>query len=167
VPNKITSLDAGMTLLFHVGRQRPGASELARSAAFAHHYTLHTKLNSHQTMKTFPNILWIALVATALMTVPCGCKPKTTVLASLSATVAGREIKASIDGPAFIQPQADSATITFGNHKVRVEKERLLLDDKETAKIPARATNVTVVVSNATLTVTADSTNIVTTNITR
>ena len=118
-------------------------------------------------MQRFPKILWIALVATLLMSLPSGCKPKTTVHASLSATVAAREIKASIDGPAFIQPQSDAASITFGNHKVRVEKERLLLDDRETAKIPPSATNVTVVVSNATLTVTADSSNIVTTNITR
>jgi hypothetical protein len=119
-------------------------------------------------MQTLPRILWTACVVTALVILPPGCKPKTTTAhASLSARVAGREIKASIDGPAFIQPQSDAASITFGNHKVRVEKERLLLDDKETAKIPSSATNVTVVVSNATLTVTADSSNIVTTNITR
>ena len=81
--------------------------------------------------------------------------------------VPGREIKTSADVPAVIDTKDDDATITFGNHEVRVEKERLLLDDKEAAKIPASATNVTVVVSDATLTVAADSSNIVTTNITR
>jgi hypothetical protein len=30
MPNKFTSLDAAMTLLFHVGRQRRGASEFNR-----------------------------------------------------------------------------------------------------------------------------------------
>jgi hypothetical protein len=119
-------------------------------------------------MQKLPKILWIAIVAMSLMTVPSGCRRNTTFHAEVSATVAGREIKGSIDGPsADILTQGDSATITFGSHKVRVEKERLILDDKEAAKISASATNVTVVVSDTTLTVTADSRNILTTNIAR
>ena len=31
-PNPITSLDAAMTILFHIGRSRRGASEFHRSA---------------------------------------------------------------------------------------------------------------------------------------
>ena len=92
---------------------------------------------------------------------------ETAHLASVTVTVSGRVIKTSADVPAVIDTQDDDYTITFGNHEVRVEKERLLLDDKEAAKIPASATNVTVVVSDATLSVAADSSNIVTTNITR
>ena len=87
--------------------------------------------------------------------------------ASVTVAVPGRVIKTSADVPAVIDTRDDDYTITFGNHEVRVEKERLLLDVKEAANIPASATNVTVVVSDATLTVTADSSNIVTTNITR
>src|SRR5260221_14253230 len=95
----------------------------------------HMKLKSHQTMKTFQKVIWSALVLTALMTAPFGCGPRSTTQSTLSASVAGREVKAVIDSPAFIQPQGEVVTISFGDHKVRVEKERLLLDDKEMAKI--------------------------------
>jgi hypothetical protein len=106
------------------------------------------------------------ITAAALMTMPTGCKPKGTVLSSsLSTTVGDREIKASIDGPAFMQPETDAVTVRFGTHQVRVEKERLLLDGKERAKIPAAAMHVEVMRSKTTLTVTAEGTNILTTKI--
>jgi len=114
-----------------------------------------------------------------------------TVHSSASTTVPGREIKASIDVPAGTYPDVDpaailaagktvsaagplaiylendAASIRFGSHQVRVEKERLSLDGKESANIPASASRIDVAVSNATVTVLADSTNIFTTQITR
>jgi len=109
----------------------------------------------------------VALTAAALMIAMCGCKRNTTSHSSLSSAVNGRQINASIDGPGFIQQDTEAAIITFPGHKVRVEKERLLVDEKESAKIAAIASRIDVVVSNATITVLADSTNIFTTQITR
>jgi hypothetical protein len=106
----------------------------------------------------------VAWVVVAL----CGCDRAGTVLhSSLTATVGEREIKASIDGPALIQPEADAATVRFGTTQVRVERERLLIDGRERAKIPATAMHVTVALSKTTLTVTAEGTNILTTRIKR
>ena len=119
-----------------------------------------------------------------MLTLAGGCNRQPRVQASASATVAGREIKASIDvppgtypdidpaailaggknvaagGPLVIYPEDAAASIRFGSHQVRVEKERLLLDGKESAKIPGSARHVELVILDATLTVTADSTNI-------
>ncbi|HWX23118.1 MAG TPA: hypothetical protein VN578_24715 [Candidatus Binatia bacterium] len=136
-------------------------------------------------------ILSFTLGTAALITAAAGCNHQRTVHSSASMTVAGREIKASIDvpagtypdvdpakilaagktvsagGPIAIYSENDAASIRFGSHEVRVEKDRLLLDGKESAKIPASATHVEVIVSDTTLAVAAESTNILTTKIER
>ena len=105
----------------------------------------------------------IAIVATAALCVaPTGCKPKTVGNSILTATVAGREIRAVIDGPGFIQPQADSAIVSTSANKITVERERVLLDGTELAKLPAAATKVEVTVAAGQLTVTADGAAITT-----
>jgi hypothetical protein len=81
--------------------------------------------------------------------------------------VAGRQINASIDAPAFIQPDSDAATLTFYGHKLRIEKERLLLDGNESAKIAVDAARVDIVASNRALTVATDSKNIFSAQITK
>ena len=130
-------------------------------------------------------ILWCILASAALMTGGAGCNRQRTVHKAISATVAFREIRASldvpagvypdidpgkggyVDGPLAIYPQNDAASIRFGSHDVRVEKERLLLDGKESAKIPATAGRVEIVLSNAILTVSVESKIILTTKIER
>jgi hypothetical protein len=87
---------------------------------------------------------------------PTACKPKAAGISTLTATVTGREIRAVIDGPAFIQPQADSAIVSTSNHKIAVERERILLDGAELAKLPAAAAKVEVRVAAGLLSVTAD-----------
>ena len=105
----------------------------------------------------------IAILATAILCVaPTGCKPKTVGNSILTATVAGREIRAVIDGPAFIQPGADSAIVSTSANKITVERERVLLDGTELAKLPAAATKVEVTVAAGQLSVTADGAAIIT-----
>jgi hypothetical protein len=113
-----------------------------------------------------------------------------TVHSSASTTIAGREIQVSIDvpagmypdvdpaailgagkavsaaGPLAIYPENDTANIRFGSHQLRVEKERLSLDGKEGAKIPTSASRIDITISNATVRVSADTTNVFTTQIT-
>jgi len=130
-------------------------------------------------------ILWCILASAALMTGGAGCNRQRTVHKAISATAAFREIRASldvpaglypdidpgkggyVDGPPAIYPENDAASIRFGSHDVRVEKERLLLDGKESAKIPATAARAEIVLSNAILTVSVESKNILTTRIER
>jgi hypothetical protein len=107
-------------------------------------------------MKSFLRSIF-AIVATATLCIaPTGCKPKTVVNSILKATVAGREIRGVIDGPGSIQPQTDSAIISTLSNKITVERERVLLDGNELAKLPAAATKVEVTVAAGQLTVTAD-----------
>ena len=112
------------------------------------------------------SIIAIALAA-CLCTGPTACKPNTTGKSILSASVAGREIRAVIDGGAFIHPESDGATISFSGHKVAVEQARVLLDGTGLAKLPAAATKVEVTVSAGQLTVTADGAAITTKQISK
>ncbi len=117
----------------------------------------------HHIITNWRSILTLAVILIA----GTGCNGKTAGHSSGATTIAGREISFSIDGAGAIQSQSDAATISFESHKVRVEKERLLIDDKEQAKIAPTVSKVEVLVSNATVTVMADSANIFTTQITR
>ena len=87
-----------------------------------------------------------------------GCKESKKVRANVSMVVAGRQVKASVEGSgAFIQPDGEIATVRFRGHKVRVEKERVILDSIQTANIASNVTMVEVVVTKAgNVTVTAD-----------
>jgi hypothetical protein len=81
--------------------------------------------------------------------------------------VAGRQIKASVDGGrAFIHPDGDAATVRFRGHKVRVEKERIILDNVQTANITSNVTMVDVVVTkNGSVTITADGAKVLATKL--
>lgn len=106
-------------------------------------------------------ILAIALTG-ALCSVPTACKPKTVGKSILTTTVAGRKVRAVIDGPAFIQTQADSAIVSTSANKITVEPERVVLDGADLAKRPAVATNVEVTVSAGQITVASDGATIAT-----
>ena len=105
---------------------------------------------------TIPAVLACVLMAIAVS----GCNSQVRVHSTLSTTAAGRQIKASIDAPASIQSDGDAATVSFGSHKVRVEKERLLLDGTERGKFLADVTQIQIVMTNQTLIVMAEGTNI-------
>lgn len=106
-------------------------------------------------------ILLIAALA-ALVGTDFACARKGPSNSILSTTIAGREIRAIISGPAFIQPLADAAIVSTPANKITVERERLLLDGKEIAKLPAAATKVELTVVGEQLTVTADGAVVIT-----
>ena len=107
-------------------------------------------------MKTLLRCTFSALVTAVLCFAPTGCKQKALGSSILTATVAGREIRAVIDGPAFIHPQAESAVVATRANKITIERERVLLDGVELAKLPAAAMKVEVTVAAGQLSVAAD-----------
>ena len=100
----------------------------------------------------------VGLVAATLLVAMTGCSRPTTTRSTLTAGFNGREVKVMIDGPASITSERDAAVVTFGGHKLRVEKERILLDSKELAKLPAGAKKVELEYTAGKLTATADGT---------
>src|SRR5258706_15201173 len=93
-----------------------------------------------------------------LMFCVAGCH-RSTGQAFVSQKVGSREIRASVDGPrAFIHSEGEVATVRFGGHKVRVEKNRIVVDNVDTASVPPEATLIELVVSKGTVTATADGT---------
>lgn len=73
-----------------------------------------------------------------------------------TATIGGREISATADGPISVQGDGANATLKLARHVVRIERLRVLVDGKERAKLPASATKVHVTVSKGRLTITVD-----------
>jgi hypothetical protein len=61
-----------------------------------------------------------------------------------TAMVNGREITAKAQGSVSVRSEEDRAMVTLGSHQLTVEKERLLLDGKERAKLPAGAQKIAV-----------------------
>jgi hypothetical protein len=104
---------------------------------------------------------WVPTIAVlALSILPaCGITHTNTTESTLTVKGDSREIIAVIDGPASITSTGnapDTATVVFGTRKLVVEKERVLLDGKEQAKLSADAKKVQVEIKDGRLTVTAD-----------
>jgi len=73
-----------------------------------------------------------------------------------SATVNGRQITARAPGGVSIQTNESNAVVTIGGKTIVVEKERLLLDGQEKAKLPSTATNIAIDAEGTRLVVKAD-----------
>jgi hypothetical protein len=101
----------------------------------------------------------IAAMMVALVSL-AGCWTKTVTRSSGSASIGSRTVKFSVDGVASALAKPDAATVTFPGGKVVVEKARVLVDDKEVAKLPEDAKLVEIDYTAGTLTVTADGTQI-------
>ena len=110
-------------------------------------------------------ICTIALACVAL--IAAGCKVKTGGHSTVTATVGNRSIAADADGPLWVQPDQENFLVKVARHDIVIEKERLLVDKVERAKIPVAATNFVVVCTNGTLTVTADGAEILQTPLTK
>ena len=80
------------------------------------------------------NICAIALIATFSFAM-FGCRPKAPPPAVapnvLTATAAGRDVRAVIDGPCVVQNGAEGATFSFGSHKLIVGQTNVVMDGKE------------------------------------
>jgi len=84
------------------------------------------------------------------------CASRSSMQSSLSATIGGRYVKASLDGPASMSQENGAAVLTFGGHKLVVERERVLLDSREIGAVPPASKSIEVVHADGKLTVTAD-----------
>jgi hypothetical protein len=113
------------------------------------------------TMRKLIPLLLIALAAVVLMTASLGrgkfkqAGTPPLMHSILLGNVAGHEINADIDASGFIVDRSSEPGVEFLGHKLVIEKERLLLDGMERAKIPAEA-KLNIVVSDTKLNVTAD-----------
>ena len=97
----------------------------------------------------------VAVIGTALLAV-AGCKVKTTGRSIITASSGGRDVHVSADGPAWVGPGEDRFTVKVPGHEIVIEKERLLLDKQERAKVPPGAKKFEVIADAGMLTVTAD-----------
>src|SRR5688572_4623537 len=105
-----------------------------------------------------PRLLPVEFAIVVVLANVLGCG-KTTTESTLRIKGETREVKAIIDGPASITSTGeapDTATISFSGRKLVVEKERVLLDGKEQAKLPPDTKSVEVSMKDGKLTVTVD-----------
>lgn len=104
-------------------------------------------------------VLVAALAAALLVPALLGCRstdrspPARYVLA---ATLNGYKIQAVSDRPATIVERGDHVLIGFADHRIRVERGRVVLDDNETAAFPLTAAQIVIAALDGTLRVTAD-----------
>lgn len=89
-----------------------------------------------------------------------GCRDSKMGLSRLGTKIGDREIKATVEGPGFISSTGDSAIVSFHGGKLTIERQRLLLDGKEIAKIPEKARTIAIEYSGGKLTARADDTSI-------
>lgn len=105
-------------------------------------------------------------VALAIACAVCGCARDAKEHMTLTAQVLGRDYTAEIEGKGHLYPSGLITTLKFGtNHQLGIEKERLVLDGKECAKISADARRFNISYSNQTLTVRVDGSVVLTASI--
>jgi hypothetical protein len=109
-------------------------------------------------MKTRP--IPIIVLACCALSAAAGCNRRTVSHSDISAGNGDRDVHALVDGPAFVQPQPDRLVVTTASHEIAIEKERLLVDKKLSAKVPPDAKKFEVIVAAGTLTVSADGAEI-------
>lgn len=102
----------------------------------------------------------ITLLGCALLVAAAGCKRKYTGTSSISAGNGDRSVNVTAEGPAFVNPQPDRLIVTLPKHEIVIEKERLLVDKTERAKVPEGAKKFEVSVAAGTLTIAADGAEI-------
>lgn len=109
-------------------------------------------------MKT-KGISILALLCVALFAAG-GCKRKFTGTTRITAGNGARNVKLSVDGPAHVNTGPERITVTLPGHVMVIEKERLLLDKEERAKVPPDAKDFEIIGQGDTLTVNADGAEI-------
>jgi hypothetical protein len=104
------------------------------------------------------------LIATALTTL-VGCNseppPAQTKVTHISLTIPGRQIEASLEGGGTLDTSGDATVVVFGNHRLRIQQESLVLEGNPmTTAIAATAKRIDIVLSKGKLTVSADGKNV-------
>jgi hypothetical protein len=82
-----------------------------------------------------------------------------------TSTIDGREVSATAQGSVSVHGDGAAAVVTLGTHKIVVEKERLLIEGKERAKIPAASVKVSIEAAKGRLTVRADGKEVLSTDL--
>lgn len=104
-----------------------------------------------------PNARTIILLAlVCFLPAFAGCKVKSNTRSTVEMSTPFRHVKATLDKLAMIRNEGNNFIVTFGNRKLVVETDRVLLDDKEQTKIPATAASVTMEFIDGKLSVIAD-----------
>lgn len=102
----------------------------------------------------------LVIIACCTLFAAAGCNPNTAIRSDISAGSGGRDIHVSAEGRAFVQPQEDRFTVKLTGHEIVIDKERVLVDKKESAKVPAGAKKFEVNFTGGTLTISADGAEI-------
>lgn len=74
----------------------------------------------------------------------------------LTTTFGGYEIQAVLDRPVTLVQRDDHVLIDCADHRLRVERVRVVLDDNETAAFPVTTAGIVIEALDGTLRVTAD-----------
>jgi hypothetical protein len=106
--------------------------------------------------------LVIATLVAATCLMGCGGRSvgKTTFGVGSNGSTWSREVTYSVDGSGKIESQQTTATITFSQGTLVIEKARVLFNEDEIAKVEQSAKVVDVQYSAGVLTITADCTRI-------
>ncbi len=105
---------------------------------------------------------------TSLITFACctllaaaGCKPSVRENSVITLSNRGREIHLIADRPAtFAKTEEDKFVLHLTDHRIVIDREQVLVNEKEAAKVPTGAKKFDVTVSGGALTVIADGVEI-------
>ena len=115
-------------------------------------------------MKT-KHLVTVLLTCAALLA--AGCKPKALGRSDISASSGGRDIHVVAEGGAWVGPAEDKFTVKLPGHEIVIERERMLIDKKQSVTVPPGAKKFEVTVAGGALTVTADGVAIFGTTLTK
>ena len=103
----------------------------------------------------------LILLACYALLAAAGCEKKTSDAKSeLTARSGGRDIHVLAEGGAWVGPREDQFTVKVGGHEIVIGTAQVLVDKKESAKVPAGAKKFEVDFTGGTLTVGADGAEI-------
>jgi hypothetical protein len=94
-----------------------------------------------------------------------GCKPKagnatSTVKSVLTASCGGRDLHVVTEGGAWVNQAEDQFNVKVTGHEIVIDRERVLVDKKEGAKVPAGAKKFEMNLTGGTLAISADGAEI-------
>jgi hypothetical protein len=98
----------------------------------------------------------LALLLGAVLCTPFGCKSSGVQSSRATTTVPGRRIVAVSDGSVSVQNFGDRAVVLIPSHRVTIERDRVLLDEAELARLPEGAAHIELTATRGQLTITAD-----------
>lgn len=106
-----------------------------------------------------------ALAAICCALFAAACKPNSSnstgdAVSELTASTGGRDLRVVSNGGAWVNQQENAFTVKVTGHEIVIDRERVLVDKKEAAKIPAGARKFEVNFTGGTLTVGADGAEI-------